>query len=351
LNLERYIKGVDGRIRLRDERLEIRRYGFLERFNNEFGRNYPQDSFLALADIKRVLFIDWQGAALILRIESVEALKQKFPRNSEKNHEHSGEALVTRECSIVFPIEDRSSLTSFFDELKALFTAKGFQVEFESLSGLESVRKDYEPPLQYYPGQKGETGFKKSANPVVPLHTSAGMSSFSLGEGLQIPAIPVTEDEVDQMKTLCPYCHHELTVTDDILGLNCPACDSRVIIRHGKLLTIEQAKIQTSQLQQGKPAHQTMSAITKETFDPKTHVAEYKRVCNQCHKIWHSLASREGALQDDVANNNCSSCGDDRQRAQYKRNVQATQTTLSQLKSCPECGSAHYTETTLYYDK
>ena len=99
------------------------------------------------------------------------------------------------------------------------------------------------------------------------------------------------------------------------------------------------------------------SEITKESFDPKFHVAEYKRVCNQCGKVWHSLVEREVKLnphgnccdQDTLGEFN--TCGTNGAQAQYRRNIQSREDSLTTLKKCPECGSNNYTETIIYYEK
>lgn len=93
--------------------------------------------------------------------------------------------------------------------------------------------------------------------------------------------------------------------------------------------------------------------ISKESFNPKIHVAEYKRVCNECGKVWHSLADREKQLSTNMLCDLCGSfntCGSPHQ-AQYNRNIDANVDTISKLKKCPQCGSGNYTETIIYYEK
>lgn len=95
--------------------------------------------------------------------------------------------------------------------------------------------------------------------------------------------------------------------------------------------------------------------ITKESFNPKLHVAEYKRVCNGCNKVWHSLVEREAKL--DTTKRNC--CNDQDKanegsiftNAQARRNLQSRDDSLSELRKCPVCGSNNYTETISYYEK
>ena len=100
-----------------------------------------------------------------------------------------------------------------------------------------------------------------------------------------------------------------------------------------------------------------MNEISKESYDPKIHVAENKRVCNECGKVWHSLVEREAKLnphsnccdQDTLGELN--TCGTNGAQAQYRRNIQSREDSLSILKQCPVCGSHNYTETIIYYEK
>ena len=93
--------------------------------------------------------------------------------------------------------------------------------------------------------------------------------------------------------------------------------------------------------------------ITKETFNPKLHVAEYKRICNECGKVWHSLADREKQLKINLVGDLCGVCGTcgSPHQAQYSRNFDANDSSLVQIKKCPQCGSGNYTETVIYYEK
>lgn len=93
--------------------------------------------------------------------------------------------------------------------------------------------------------------------------------------------------------------------------------------------------------------------ITKETYNSKLHVAEYKRVCNECGKVWHSLVGREQQIAISMfgdACGLCNTCGSPHQ-AQYNRNIDANVDTISNLKKCPQCGSGNYSETIIYYEK
>jgi DNA-directed RNA polymerase subunit RPC12/RpoP len=93
--------------------------------------------------------------------------------------------------------------------------------------------------------------------------------------------------------------------------------------------------------------------ITKETFNPKIHVAEYKRVCNECGKVWHSLADREKEITAGLFGDFCGLCGTcgSPNQAQYSHNFDANNSTLTQLRKCPKCGSGNYLETIIYYEK
>ena len=96
--------------------------------------------------------------------------------------------------------------------------------------------------------------------------------------------------------------------------------------------------------------------IKEEMFNPKLHIREYKRKCNQCKKVWHSLESREKELEGgkstaalNQASNACTCNSGSALQAQ--RNVGAYQDSLNKLRSCPKCGSQDYTEEVLIYEK
>lgn len=94
--------------------------------------------------------------------------------------------------------------------------------------------------------------------------------------------------------------------------------------------------------------------ITEKNFDPNKHVIEYKRVCRQCRKVWHSLATREVELQTNECGEvcwSCVACGDFGAQWQRDRKQEAKKTDLNQLKTCPECGSGNYTEEKVFYEK
>jgi len=96
--------------------------------------------------------------------------------------------------------------------------------------------------------------------------------------------------------------------------------------------------------------------ISEEEFDSKKHVKEYKRKCNECGKVWHSLASREKEIEKDIGCNACiqasTACGGNLGAAtQSKRSVESQQDLLDKLKKCPNCGSRNYTEDVIIYEK
>jgi hypothetical protein len=99
-----------------------------------------------------------------------------------------------------------------------------------------------------------------------------------------------------------------------------------------------------------------MAKTLTKSFDPKTQVKELKRKCNECGKVWHSLASREAEIerQKNTANvnqvSNACSCNSGA-ALQAQRNVGASQDSLDKLRKCPNCGSQNYTQTEIIYDK
>lgn len=98
----------------------------------------------------------------------------------------------------------------------------------------------------------------------------------------------------------------------------------------------------------------TKSEISKESFNLKIHVAEYKRVCNECGKVWHSLVERENQISEKMKIGVCLMCGNTcsgSEFGQHSRNVDANENSLTLLKKCPQCRSSNYTETVIYYEK
>jgi hypothetical protein len=74
-------------------------------------------------------------------------------------------------------------------------------------------------------------------------------------------------------------------------------------------------------------------------------VQEIRRKCSNCGKVWHSLASREAQINLAQLEASCSTlgncCG---ANSQNMRNMSANRDSLAQLRTCPECKSANYTE-------
>lgn len=107
----------------------------------------------------------------------------------------------------------------------------------------------------------------------------------------------------------------------------------------------------------GKDKKETENKTTKESYDSKLQVTEYKRVCKECGKMWHSLVEREKMINP---SGNCcdldtlgefNTCGTNSANAQYRRNIQSREDTLSKLRKCPVCSSSNYIETIIYYEK
>ncbi len=81
---------------------------------------------------------------------------------------------------------------------------------------------------------------------------------------------------------------------------------------------------------------------------------EYQRQCQACGKVWHSLVSREKQIASDNKSNTCNviaqGCGcNPAAQLQAKRNAEANQSEIANLKKCPQCGSANYNERIIDY--
>ena len=78
-------------------------------------------------------------------------------------------------------------------------------------------------------------------------------------------------------------------------------------------------------------------------------IREYKRTCNECGKVWHSLVEREkqvaiGSFWNAIAGVGTAIGGNYGATGQFSRNSDAQQQELVNLKRCPNCGSSNYKE-------
>jgi heterodisulfide reductase subunit B len=99
--------------------------------------------------------------------------------------------------------------------------------------------------------------------------------------------------------------------------------------------------------------YNSQSKITEENYNPKIHVAEIKRTCNQCGKVWHVLAGREKQLAKNMCLDSCGLCGTcgSPHQAQYSHNFDSNHNELLETKKCPNCKSSNYEEEIIYYNK
>lgn len=87
----------------------------------------------------------------------------------------------------------------------------------------------------------------------------------------------------------------------------------------------------------------------KKIEEEKNTIREYKRKCNQCGKIWHSLVNREKEISrksfwGSIVSVGTALTGELGTSTQSQRNVDAQTEQLDNLKRCPNCGSSDYTE-------
>jgi ribosomal protein L32 len=83
---------------------------------------------------------------------------------------------------------------------------------------------------------------------------------------------------------------------------------------------------------------------------------EYQRQCMTCGKVWHSLVAREQEISRNQKSNNCNvvaqGCGcNPAAQLQAKRNTESNQSELSNLRKCPQCGSAKFNERIINHTK
>jgi hypothetical protein len=113
-------------------------------------------------------------------------------------------------------------------------------------------------------------------------------------------------------------------------------------------------------MQESKPTSivQTSRPVTQ---NPSLGVSEYQRTCRSCNKVWHSLVSRENEIQIQMIADNflasggalqqCGTCGmwGTSTLTQSTRNIDANNSELSRLRSCPNCQSHSYDEQIVQY--
>jgi hypothetical protein len=134
-------------------------------------------------------------------------------------------------------------------------------------------------------------------------------------------------------KTICPHCKEPIYTGYS----NCPICKKP--LNNFDL----QPKQRSQTYQEPLPKH-------------RNNLIEYRRVCQVCGKVWHSLVSRETQIISNQKSNQMLACGGAMQscgtcgsvgsgtQAQGTRNVEANQSELQRLRSCPQCSSANYKE-------
>ncbi|MDG6250358.1 hypothetical protein [Methanocalculus sp.] len=84
-------------------------------------------------------------------------------------------------------------------------------------------------------------------------------------------------------------------------------------------------------------------------------IQEYKRTCNNCGKVWHSLVERENqimtSMKFDAASGCLSACYNHSASAQRSHNFDTAMDTLEKIRACPNCGSKNYVEEIIEYEK
>lgn len=109
------------------------------------------------------------------------------------------------------------------------------------------------------------------------------------------------------------------------------------------------------------PTHASESEVSSMTwaeYEARKR-SEYRRTCQRCGKIWHSLVSREDALIRSHKNSRLGGrttrrCGDPpslEATLQAQRNRDASKTDLAKLRQCPDCSSSDCQEEVIELNK
>lgn len=80
---------------------------------------------------------------------------------------------------------------------------------------------------------------------------------------------------------------------------------------------------------------------------PAPVAQEYRRTCAACGKVWHSLVSREAEIERTNRTTNwmrlgAGLSGQSSTLLQANRNLDANESTLAQIRQCPNCLSSNY---------
>ena len=94
----------------------------------------------------------------------------------------------------------------------------------------------------------------------------------------------------------------------------------------------------------------------KKQFEIEMQVKEFKRKCNRCGKVWHSLVEREKQIRTNsifsgIVGVTTALTGNINASTQTHRNMDAQTQWLDSLKKCPNCGSTDYKEEIITFKK
>lgn len=143
----------------------------------------------------------------------------------------------------------------------------------------------------------------------------------------------------------------------------CPNCkeslqDSPEATSHGGGATKRTIAPPSGELSYNPPSIGSIDTSSNNSL-PVNMKKEYKRTCLSCNKVWHSLVSREKAIEEQIfadrlhvvggAAQGCSTCGTigGSRVTQGEHNIATNESTLSNLRQCPECKSSNYNEAVL----
>jgi hypothetical protein len=162
---------------------------------------------------------------------------------------------------------------------------------------------------------------------------------------------------------VCPHCQRQLSVKDELAGkrLSCPQCKGLFVAPELEIpeavpadppeaIALDEPERSGFDFLSRLPVTSTPTPARSTASRPirrggSSKKREYRRTCQRCGTVWHSLVSREKKVKSDTACNNCDVVTCNRQeQLQAKRNLQASQSELERLRKCPNCQSSSYDE-------
>ena len=161
---------------------------------------------------------------------------------------------------------------------------------------------------------------------------------------------------------LCPHCQRQLSIRDELAGkrLSCPHCKKPFLAPAVKIPEAIRVDELPKPIVVDEPESEldflnNLSVPTTPVpsnshgssgYRGSSRTREYRRTCQRCGTVWHSLVSREKKVKQDQTCNNCQvvTCNPTQQKLARANFRQSSERELDRLRKCPNCQSSVYDE-------